>query len=322
MDLNDAAVREKLLNKHPIIWRGYIVITPMISNAYSMVREFIWLRRTGLFMYAQPRMGKTQCALAIRQLISAEFPEKYPLYHIADENRRLNFMRELVGSIGQIKGHHETYSVLLEKFIMHVRTELTSLDGNHFVLILDEMQLVAMEHYNALLIIHNRLNSYGISMTTIGFGQPSILDRRKLFVHSNAANLVARFLSQAIEFEGCFSSDTLKKILFQYDHEKEYPADSGWSFTRFFLPLAFAAGFRLAAHHQLIWQQLVLVVGDYFVERIPLEHVFRVIEYLLIYNRGNDSEKFELNEAVIRFAVEQSDIREFLGSMQSNPGIG
>ncbi|AZD61030.1 hypothetical protein C4K18_3057 [Pseudomonas chlororaphis subsp. aurantiaca] len=234
MDLNDTAVREQLLNKHPIVRADYTVITPMISNAYSMVRELIWQRRTGLFMYAHPRMGKTLCACAVRQLISAEFPDKYAVYHIADDNRHVNFLRELVVSIGQVKGGHEAYSLLLEKFILHVKSQLSALDGNHFVLIVDEIQQVTLEHYNILLVIHNRLKSLGVSMTTVGFGQPTILDRRELMLSVSATNLVARFLSHAIKFDGCLNANTLMSILHQYDHEKEYPPDSGWSFTRFF----------------------------------------------------------------------------------------
>lgn len=312
MDLNDADTRERMLGKHPIVTKKYTVITPMIHSAYSIIREMVWLRHTGLFMYATPRMGKTRCACAIQQIISAEFPDKYPAYHIADDNRIVNFARDLEVSLKLVKKERETYSLMIEKIIMHIRSKLSALGGDHFILIVDEMQLLSLEHYKILLVIHNRLESLGICMTTVGFGQPSILSRRDLLHTIKTENLIARFLSEAIRFDGCLSAQSFLNILFQFDHEKEYPVDSGYSFTKFFLPCAFAAGFRLSSCHELIWSLLEARVGGGLLESVPLEHIFRIIENILIYGRKEDCDEFTLTDELVQLALDRSRVAEFL----------
>ncbi|MBX7276745.1 ATP-binding protein [Pseudomonas sp. ERGC3:05] len=312
MDLSDANTRERMLDKHPIVTKKYTVITPMIHSAYSIIREMVWLRHTGLFMYATPRMGKTRCACAIQQIISAEFPDKYPVYHVADDNRIVNFARDLEVSLNLVKKERETYSLMIEKIILHVRSKLSVLGGDHFVLIVDEIQLLTLEHYKILLVIHNRLESLGICMTTVGFGQPSILQRRELLNSIKAHNLVARFLSEAIRFDGCLSAKSFLNILFQFDHEKQYPVDSGCSFTNFFLPCAFAAGFRLSSCHERIWSFLEVQVGAILLESVPLEHIFRIIENILVYGRKEDCDEFTLSDKLVQLALDRSRVGEFL----------
>lgn len=312
MDLTDADTRERMLDKHPIITNKYTVITPMMQDAYSMIREMVWLRHTGLFMYATPRMGKTRCARAILELLAAEFPDKYPAYHIADENRTVNFARELEVSLKLAKKARETYSLMLEKIILHIKSQLSKVDGDHFVLIMDEMQQLTLEHYNILLVIHNRLAAEGISMTTVGFAQPSILERRHLLKGVKAHNLVARFLSEAIRFDGCLSAQSFMNILFQFDHEKQYPIDSGWSYTQFFLPKAFAAGFRLSTQHERIWHLLAVRVGENFLESVPLERIFRIVEDLLVYGRKHDDTEFLISDDAINAALNRSRIDEYM----------
>lgn len=312
MDLTDTDTRERMLDKHPIIMKQYTIITPMIHDAYSMIREMVWLRHTGLFMYASPRMGKSSCALAVMELLAAEFPDKYAAYHIADSNRLASFTRDLVVSLKLIKKERESYSLMIEKIILHVRSQLSKVGGNHFVLIIDEMQQLTLENYDTLLTIHNRLTAEGISMTTVGFAQPAILKRRSLIITMKVPNLVARFLSEAIQFDGCLSSECFMNILFQFDHEKEYPVDSGWSYTRFFLPKAFAAGFRLSTQHEHIWHLLGIRVGESFMPTVPLEHIFRIVEALLVYGRKHDGIEFSLSDDAINSALDRSRIDEYM----------
>jgi len=73
----NAELRERLLTGHPIRGGEYTLPTPMMQRTYALVRELVWARRTGTVFYASPRMGKTRCALAIRDLLREEFPNVY-----------------------------------------------------------------------------------------------------------------------------------------------------------------------------------------------------------------------------------------------------
>ena len=54
LDLNDPGIREDILDSHPIIKGRSLILTPMIEDAYKKIREKVWLRHSGLFLYAQP----------------------------------------------------------------------------------------------------------------------------------------------------------------------------------------------------------------------------------------------------------------------------
>ena len=92
--------REAYLESHPIVSTFYTLITPMIEKVYSIFRERVFSRHTGTFLYAQPRMGKTRCANAVRDLLATEFPKKYVLYHTADGNKSAHLTRDLVFGAG------------------------------------------------------------------------------------------------------------------------------------------------------------------------------------------------------------------------------
>src|SRR3546814_241168 len=108
-----------------------------------------------------------------------------------------------------------------------------------------------------LLAIHNALRMERISMTTVSFAQPEIKERVTGLMTRRQHQLIARFLSEPLIFEGCSSPQELEAILDAYDTRSEYPEGSGWSYTRFFLPDAYSCGFRLASYIAQIRQTLM-----------------------------------------------------------------
>src|SRR5690554_5036125 len=70
-----AAQRADLLDSHPILAKNYRLPTPMLERTYALIRERAWMKRTGVYLYASPRMGKTSCAEETQALLSYEFPK-------------------------------------------------------------------------------------------------------------------------------------------------------------------------------------------------------------------------------------------------------
>lgn len=316
----DPKLREILLQNHPVVTKEYTIITPMIVKVYSVIRERVFFRHSGTFLYAQPRMGKTHCARTVRDLVKAEFEDKYVLYHSADGEKSAQLIRDLHVSAGLPKRLKEPYSALMEKFIIHVRCEVECRGGRHFVLILDENQRLSTEDWDELLTVHNKLEDGGIKMTTLGFGQKEIVSKRELLFTVGSTQLIARFLSEPIRFIGCVSEEDMESILGEYDTTQEYPPDSKCCYTKFFLPLAFAAGFRIASSHHAIWLALVNLTGDDGPSVLPLEHVFRVIEGILVISRHMDDASFKITEGIIARSIDASLIRDFISLMKISKG--
>lgn len=205
------------------------------------------------------------------------------------------------------------YKDLQRQLLIHVQSSLATREGNQFVLIADEMQNLSEENLIDLSTIHNRLETVGIRMTTIGFAQPEIMNRHTTLLATNQSFLIARFLSEPIPFTGCTSINDLCEILNAYDSTLRYPEDCDYTYTRFFLPLAYDNGFRLASHSRAIWKNLRAAAKGLPDDSIPMEHLSRAVEFMLVYGTAHDNRAFKLTEKAIKDAVAASNLRYFSG---------
>ena len=311
--------REILLDDHPLVQKNYLVITPTIKQVYALVRERVWMRRTGTFLFARPRMGKSTCAYAVRRSLEAEFPKLFVMLFSAEKRKQSDsgLIVDILQSDKLKMGSRPSYKDLFNKLITHIETSVANRKGGQFVLMIDEMQLLSEADFNVLLVLHNRLELKSIKMTTIGFAQTDIQHLRSALHATQAHNLLARFLSEPIPFDGCATKEDLEKILHSYDEEERFPEDSDYTYTRFFLPYAYENGFRLRNFAKPIWSALKkasMPLGD---DSIPMEHLFRTVEFLLLAGRQFDKGDYSISQKNILEAVEASNIREFCGVMSN-----
>lgn len=304
---------EALLESHPILEREYTLPTPMMQRTYGIVRERVWARRTGVVFHASPRMGKTRCAMAIKELIMTEFPRT----HVTLLSVR-NAVRPSGGHMYRLILEAENHALsgrpntdrLFENAKADILMKTSLKDGSQFVLLIDEMQLLNNTDLQQLVCFHNALDLAKVRMTTISFAQPEIMHRRSALMTTNDRQIIARFLSEPVAFEGCTSMAELRTLLAAYDDASEYPEGSGWSYTRFFFPVAFAHGFRLANHVACIWSALSDAAG-FGSNGMPMEHVCLTIEHLLLALRKHDCASFTISDEDAGLAVEAAQLRTF-----------
>lgn len=316
MDIHSLTNEQRLaiISEHPVVTKDYLIITPVITDVYSLIRERVLMRTTGTFMYASPRMGKSTCARAVRSLLQAEFPKIFIMSFVAEKRRTQEsaLFIDILHADGLNVARSERYSDIQRKLITHIQSRLAMLGGNQFVLMVDEMQNLGDEELEKLATIHNRLEEIGKRMTTIGYGQPEILDIRSALSLLNKTYLISRFLCEPIPFHGCATIDDLEKILEDYDHTKFYPVDSDLSFTRFFLIAAYDNGFRLRQYSSVIWKELKKAVGV-GAESIPMEHLSRTVEFLLVLSQQYDNKDYQIKAEFITRAVAASNLSYFSG---------
>lgn len=306
--------RMALLSTHPIVEREYTLFTPMLKAAYSIARERVWTRRTGIVFYGSPRTGKSKCAEEIRRLLMGEFPSVYVIVALARRALRASeghMFRLILEAQGHVLARRADPSVLFGNAVTHIEMEAHKRKGRQFVLILDEMQLLNETDLQQLVVLQNALVQKRIKMTTLSFAQPEILHRRTSLVAAKEGQIIARFLSEPIKFEGCCSPKELKDLLKGYDEESDYPDGSGCSYTKFFLPLAFQNKFRLHHHATAIWDALDVAAGASAENGIPMEHICLVIEQILLSARLEDCASYVLSESDIASAVEASNLENY-----------
>ncbi|HYD80317.1 MAG TPA: ATP-binding protein [Paucimonas sp.] len=211
-------------------------------------------------------------------------------------------------------------SLLLRNIKTDIQMKVASRNGSQFVLIIDEMQLLNEIDLQQLLVFHNALALEKIKMTTVAFAQPEIIHRVNALQTKHQTQIIARFLSEPLMFEGCGSAEELRALLKLYDEESEYPDDSGISYTKFFFPEAFARGFRLSKYANKIWHALKKAIPALPETGLPMEHVCLTIEHLLLAHRQYDAANFTYGTEDIEEAVEASNLRNFVSYVKSASG--
>lgn len=308
--------REALRKNHPIIERDYILPTPMLVAAYNIIRERVWARRTGVVFYGSQRVGKTKCAEEMKRLLQDEFPEVHVVVYSVRKGKSETHMFQLIlEAHGHALASQTKSAMLFATALTDVELEVIKKKGRQFVFIIDEAQTLSEMDFQQLVAFHNALALKKIKMTTVSFAQPEILSRRSAFAATKSHQIIARFLSEPIQFEGLSSPAQFKDLLVMYDEETDYPEGSGWSYTRFFLPRAFANGFRLTTYSRLIWEKLQIAKGPAESSALPMEHVFVTIEDILQKSRARDYEGFILSDEDVDNAVRSANLDSFSQAM-------
>lgn len=311
--------RLNMLPSHPVITKDYLLITPVIRAVYGLIRERIYMRYTGTFMYATPRMGKTSCSRAVKLLLEGEFPDIFVISFIAESRGKqastAGLLMDILHADRLVIPRSARYKDLQRMLLTHIQSNLVMRKGRQFVLMIDEMQNLTPDELIQLATIHNRLEPLDIRMTTLGFAQPEILHIRTALMETSQHFLIARFLSEPIPFNGCASEQDLEQILSAYDEEQYYPEDSDYTFTRFFLPQAYDSGFRLRHYTQPLWKALRSASKQMDVDSIPMEHLSRSIEFILVLAQQSDANSFKLTRELIDIAVQASGLKAFSGVM-------
>lgn len=310
------AEREKLFDEHPVITKDYLIATPVIHYVYSLLRDRVWTRSTGTFMYASPRMGKSTCAKVIQKLLEEQFPKIHIIHFTAESSNSTSaLLMDILDSERIRVAPNMRYKEIQRLLFTHIQSKSVEKKGQQLVLMIDEMQNLRQSDFEQLATIHNRLESIGIRMTTLGFANPSILPLRAALKKMRCSYLIARFLSEPIGFQGCASKDDLTTILEYYDNKLFYPAGSTYTFTKFFLPIAYENGFKISAYAEEIWRELLKASNELKEDSVPMEHLSRTVEYLLISSTHADTPKFKLTREIIRNAVEASNLWSFSSSL-------
>lgn len=310
----DLKVRDNLLNTHPILEREYCIPTPMLKRTYAVVRERVWAKRTGVYFYGSPRLGKSTCALETAFLLMQEFPNVYAKVVTLRKSLRPSeshvFRLILEAENHQLSGRPDPYKVF-QNVLTDILMQVHRRSGKQYVLICDEIQLLNDVDFTQLLALHNALAINKVKMTTVSFGQPEILHKVSALFSKKQTQIIGRFLSEPLAFEGCSSLSEFRTLLETYDDESEYPEGSGWSYTYFFLPEAYLNNFRLSKYSRQIWEALLKAAGNTSNSAIPMEHLSATIEHILISSRHQDCTNFVLSLDEIDEAVDASNLKNF-----------
>nr|WP_314576563.1 hypothetical protein [uncultured Pseudomonas sp.] len=312
----DSVQRDSLISNHPVVLLNFLTLTPTVESVYTVVREVIFMSKPSMYFYSSPRMGKSQCAKLIKHMVQQEFSDKLVVLASGDIAQANNIILTLFSSLDLVKHSYKpSIGDYRARIINHIRCELAGMRGKHCLFIIDELQVLSTLDYKHLQTIQNELKMAGISLTVIGFAQEDINSVKSSLSMANELALIARFLSKGEQFPGCSSVKWLNAILTNFDEALFYPVDSTCSFTNFFLPMAFEAGFRMRNMAEQIFNIAYQAVSASS-KIIPTEHLFIALGHMLASARAQDKPDFVMTKQMIKDAIILSDMSLFAEIMK------
>ncbi len=253
--------RKTLLARHPVLDirpDSFQIATPPLQRAFEAAVRTIASGDPGHAFYGFPRFGKT----AATKYFQHRLPELFPdtpifLYHAHHDRlvRRDRFYTQLLRTMcGNALANAGCDP--LSRLVRACWARAEERGSHRIIFIGDEMQCLSPEVYSWLIDFANDLHELKVRVIAIFFGQPELMSVREVLLQTNRLDIIGRFLSRLEALEGIRSVIELREVMHAYDdpRELEYPAGSGWSFTRFFAPEAFAHGWRLASCAGVCWE--------------------------------------------------------------------
>lgn len=299
---------------HPIIDTKFLITSNEMSRVCSIAMDRVFMRRTGVIFYGPARLGKTECCKALKECLSKYSPRAYLNWLVAvnrEGQQYTNIALQLAKLEGYKKHSRDTRLDVLDFLANKLVLRVKERGCNQYVCLIDEFQRLKGTDLYQLADLYNLLDQQNIKMTVVSFAMPEVVLLREEFFCSEQHQIIARFMSELIEFKGCTGVSDLEAIFKGYDLFTEYPEGSGVSFTRAFLPKAFSVGFRLEDYTEIFWDAMNSYASGAYVRNLPMEHVLSALKYILVGFSSKDVEGLTLSELDISAAIEASSFREF-----------
>lgn len=243
---------------HPIETGEYVIGTPSTFQMYQTISEWIDMRQPGGMVFGPPRFGKTRAILYVTMQLDAEFGGQLPIVHFLCQEHKLPnenvFFEEFLLAVGHGFSKQGKPVEKRGRLCEFLRALANQNPHKRLVIFLDEAQNLQTQHYKWLVDVYNLLDTARIRPTFILVGQKELAARRNAMVMGKRFQIIGRFMVNAHQFHGLKSPADIKVCLHGYDENTEYPEGSGWTYTRFFFPVAYAHGWRLCGQAGTIWR--------------------------------------------------------------------
>lgn len=269
--LRDAALlqgpeRQALLREHPLHGLIIEIKTPPVKEALLLIQEHIKFRRPGLALAADCRHGKTTMLTMVSKAMAQMFPNvphaRITLAKHDTATEKALWTDVLLGFKVQAAGTAVERKNTARNSVL---TACREAKGDTFALYIDEAQNWGELEFNYLRDFSNELREYEkkalITITVGDLKLKTVADAIRL----SDKGLWSRFLRTVMTFAGISSKEELLAVMKEYDSIAgcEYPIGSGVSYSEFFLPHAYAGGWRLASEMPLLWRELEAVAKNH-----------------------------------------------------------
>src|SRR5471030_3472680 len=139
------------------------------------------------------------------------------------------------------------------RLALRIREAAARAGSGVVLLFCDEAQRYDDNEYEWLRDVHDTLDRQQIKLFTFPVGQQELLAQKTALQVAGKTQIVARLMVEDLAFYGIRNAQDVATCLNGYD-QTAYPERTHWSFTRFYVPQSFDAGYRLTSDAAVLWQ--------------------------------------------------------------------
>lgn len=295
-------------DEHPIICSKAVLPTMAIGATASLVIAQGRKQRGCAAFWAHPCTGKSSCIRALVTMLAERFPGAGIVVHEAKSNTVCaegTFVKDILYSCdyqGRIQHDLADKREQLRRALFAIGAH-----ARHIFFIVDEAQELAEKEFRWIKEQGNWLVKHDFRVTTVLFGQEELLDVMDTMVSHGRSDLVERFFGCMCEFERIKTRDAMLCSLKACDVDSEYPVGTGWSYTHFLWPRAFASGFRLTDQCDPLWETFIhlspMTRGD---QGISMNYIADALANMADLTKDRDSAHFEPTECDWQEAIRRT----------------
>ena len=271
---------------HPLATGNYRIATPAIQAFHELVMRCLRYRTTGALIYGASRIGKTR-AIEYLRLLLAETHPKITTYHAQAEHKPRHaegpFFASLLAAVGHPEPDAGSNPAKRTRLINKIKEGCSKAGSGIVILFCDEAQRYDENEYEWLRDVHDHLDRMQIKLFTFLVGQQDLLSIKTNFQRANKTQIVARLMVEELPFFGIRNAEDVATCLAAYG-QTTFPRGTDWTFTRFYLPHAVNAGYRLIDDAHLLWEAFEHIhnkAGFANALEIPMESFTRAVEIVL-----------------------------------------
>lgn len=279
---------------HPLATGNYRIATPAIQEFYDLVSRCLRYRIMGALIYGPSRIGKTRSIEYVRLLFARNYP-KITSYHAQCEHKPRHaegpFFANLLEAVGHPEPNAGSNPAKRMRLTAKIREAAARAGSGTVLLFCDEAQRYNENEYEWLRDMHDALDRQQIKLFTFLVGQEELLAQKTSLQIAGKTQIVARLMVEELPFYGIRNAEDVATCLLGYD-ETSYPEGSVWTFTRFYLPQAVDAGYRLVNDAHVLWRAFETAHHKANLPgrlEIPMESFVRAVEILLKESEVRDS---------------------------------
>lgn len=243
-DTNDE-LRQML--EHPLLVKGVVLPTNPVNELVVALRRAVMMREQGCCFTGISGFGKTYGLAMAENELRRLFVGVPIIRHIVNNQQYpsiRSFFKHFLITVGEHNIKGETYD-------LRVRFANPLIDAGRatkmklVVMLIDEAQEMALQDFCFLKDIGNDLEDNGVQFVAVMMAQePDFSKVVQKLRDAGRLDLICRFTLRQNKFRGLASRDDLLHLLTLIDTQV-YPVESGSTWPQFFVPNAWAAGFRM-----------------------------------------------------------------------------